>query len=78
MNGLPSQLTAAALATVVILGVQMLASLEVFTLTEDQIRSIDLFVVAVANLGFGFLLWWVNREHPNPTAPTPPPAPPAP
>lgn len=69
MNGVPSQITAAALSTTVILGIAMLSALEVWTLNEDQLLAVSAFVVAVSNLGFGVLLWYVNREHPNPTAP---------
>jgi hypothetical protein len=69
MMQLPSQITAAALSTLVILGVKMLVSLEVFTLTEDQIGAINDFVVVAASMGFGVLLWAINRGNPNPTAP---------
>jgi hypothetical protein len=83
MGGLPSQLTAAALSTVVILGIKALVSLEVFALTDDQINAVETFVVAAVSLGFGVMLWYVNRTNPNPTAPTnpnpiPPPPPPIP
>ncbi len=68
MGGLPSQITAAALSTLVILGIQMLAALKVFTLDNDQLLAISAFVVAASNFGFGLLLWAVNRGVPNPTA----------
>ena len=66
---LPSQITAAALSTLVILGIAMLNEPGVWTLTSDQLTAVSAFVVAASNLGFGVLLWWVNRENPNPTAP---------
>lgn len=67
--GLPSQITAAALSTLVILGISMLDSLNVITLDSDQFTAVSAFVVAASNLGFGVLLWYVNRGNPNPTAP---------
>ena len=69
MMQLPSQITAAALSTLVILGIAMLKELGVWTLTEDQLTAVSAFVVAASNLGFGVLLWYVNRGNPNPTAP---------
>jgi hypothetical protein len=66
---LPSQITAGALSTLCILGVQMLVSLGVFVLTADQLRDVSAFVVAASNMGFGTLLWYVNRANPNPSAP---------
>lgn len=69
MNALPSQITAAALSTAVILGVQMLDALGIWSLDEGQLTAVSAFVVAVSNLGFGTLLWYVNRANPNPTAP---------
>ena len=66
---LPSQITAAALSTVVILGIQMLNQLDIWVLDADQFTAVSAFVVAVSNLGFGVLLWYVNRGNPNPTAP---------
>ena len=66
---LPSQITAAALSTVVILGIQMLNQLDIWVLAADQFTAVSAFVVAVSNLGFGVLLWYVNRGNPNPTAP---------
>jgi hypothetical protein len=55
----------------------------VFALTDDQINAVETFVVAAVSLGFGVMLWYVNRTNPNPTAPTnpnpiPPPPPPIP
>jgi hypothetical protein len=73
--GLPSQITAAALSTLVILGVAMLDSLNIITLEPDQLTAVSAFVVAASNLGFGVLLWYVNRGVPNPTAPVVPPGP---
>ena len=69
MVQLPSQITAAALSTVVILGIQMLNALEIWSLDETQFIAVSAFVTAVANLSFGILLWYVNRGNPNPTAP---------
>lgn len=66
---LPSQVTAGALSTLVILGVAMFNSLGVWTLTDDQLLAVGAFTVAASNLGFGVLLWWVNKGNPNPTAP---------
>lgn len=66
---LPSQITAAALSTLVILFIAMLDSLNVINLEPDQMTAVSAFVVAASNLGFGTLLWWVNRGNPNPTAP---------
>lgn len=71
MGGLPSQVTAAALSTVVILGIAMFDSLGIWDLNEDQTLAVNAFVVAATNLGFGVLLWYVNRGVPNPTAPGP-------
>ena len=68
---LPSQITAATLSTLVILFIVMLDSLEVITLKDDQLTAVTAFVVAASNLGFGALLWWLNRTNPNPTAPAP-------
>jgi len=67
---LPSQITAAALSTLVVLFVVMLESLEVIALDEDQLLTVTAFAVAASNLGFGTLLWYVNRSTPNPTAPS--------
>jgi len=72
---LPSQITAGALSTLAILGVQMLVSLGIFVLTADQLRDVSAFVVAASNMGFGALLWYLNRGNPNPTAPNAPPNP---
>lgn len=66
---LPSQITAAALSTVVILGISMLNELNIWVLDADQFTAVSAFVVAVSNLGFGTLLWYINRGNPNPTAP---------
>jgi hypothetical protein len=66
---LPSQITAAALSTLVILFIAMLDSLNVINLEPDQMTAVSAFVVAASNLGFGTLLWYVNRANPNPTAP---------
>ena len=70
---LPSQITAAALSTLVVLFVVMLESLDLITLDSSQLTAVTAFVVAASNLGFGALLWWVNRANPNPTAPAPEP-----
>ncbi len=70
---LPSQITAATLSTLVVLGVVMLESLEIITLDSSQLTAVTAFVVAASNLGFGVLLWYVNRSTPNPTAPGPNP-----
>lgn len=75
MNALPSQITAAGISTVVILGVAMLDSLGIINLDEDQTLAVGAFVTAVSNLGFGFIFWWINRSNPNPTAPAPAPKP---
>ena len=69
MMQLPSQITAAALSTVVILGIQMLNQLDIWVLDADQFTAVSAFIVAVSNLSFGVLLWYVNRGNPNPTAP---------
>jgi hypothetical protein len=66
---IPSQVTAGALSTLVILGVAMLNSLGIWTLTDDQLLAVGAFVTAASNLGFGVLLWAINRDNPNPTAP---------
>ena len=69
MRQLPSQITAAGLSTLVVLFIAMLNSLEVVTLDEDQLAAVGVFVVAASNFGFGILLWAMNRNVPNPTAP---------
>ncbi len=69
---LPSQITAAALSTLVILGVSMLDSLGIWNLEPDQLTAVSAFVVAASNLGFGILLWHLNKGVPNPTAVAPP------
>jgi len=71
MMQLPSQITAAALSTLVILGIAMLDSLDIWQLEPDQMTAVSAFVVAASNLGFGVLLWYINRSNPNPTAPGP-------
>lgn len=71
MRQLPSQITAAALSTVVVLGVVMFEALDIIQLDSDQLAAVTAFVVAVSNLGFGTLLWAINRTVPNPTAPGP-------
>ena len=69
MMNVPSQITAASLSTLVVLFIAMANELEWITITEDQYLAVNAFIVALANLGFGTLLWWVNRGNPNPTAP---------
>lgn len=69
MMQLPSQITAAALSTLVILGIAMLNELNIVVLDPDQMTAVSAFVVAASNLGFGVLLWYVNRANPNPSAP---------
>ena len=66
---LPSQITAAALATLVISFVVMCSALDCWTLTSDQLEPVVVFVTAASNFGFGLLLWWVNKDNPNPDAP---------
>ena len=65
---LPSQITAAALSTLVISFVVMGSALDWWTLSSDQLEPVIVFVTAASNFGFGLLLWWVNKANPNPTA----------
>lgn len=71
MSALPSQITAAGLSTLVILGIAMLNALEVVRLDEKQLMAVGAFVVAASNFGFGILLWYVNIGVPNPTVERP-------
>ncbi len=68
MNAIPSQLTAAGLSTLVVLFIGMASSLGWVTLDPDQLVAVGAFIVAASNFGFGFLLWYVNRGTPNPSA----------
>ena len=68
---LPSQVTAAALSSLVISFVVMGSALDWWTLASDQLEPVIVFVTVASNFGFGLLLWYVNKGNPNPTAPAP-------
>ena len=68
---LPSQITAAALSTLIISFVVMGSALDWWTLSSDQLEPVVVFVAAASNFGFGLLFWYVNKGNPNPDAPGP-------
>ena len=71
MKAIPSQLTAAALSSLVISFVVMGSALDWWSLSSDQLEPVTVFVTIASNFGFGLLFWYVNRNNPNPTAPGP-------